>query len=215
MKLELIVVLAFFLIAGCARESQITGTTVKNTVNDGPQTRAPPSEPGKNVLFIIAQKDFRDEELTQPRAILEEAGHKVRVASPTGETATGMLGLTVRPDLAVKEANLDDYDMVVVVGGTGSPELANYPEVLNLISSAYDAGKPIGAICLGPMVLAKAGVLRGKRATVSSSAESLTALAEGGAVVTYDPVARDGNIITANGPGAATAFGNELARVLK
>ena len=47
---------------------------------------------GKKILMVIAQQDFRDEELFEPKEVFEGAGASVFVAAPRKETATGMLG---------------------------------------------------------------------------------------------------------------------------
>ncbi len=164
-----------------------------------------------DVLFIIAQKDFRDEELETPKGILEGKGHKCEVASITTNPAKGMLGAIVKPDIAVKDVNVNNYKLVVVVGGAGSPTLMNYPEVLNVVRGA----KKIAGICLGPMALAKAGVLNGKKATVFETAESKKLFRENGAIFSGEDVVVDGNIVTANGPNAAEEFGQALVELLK
>jgi protease I len=132
-------------------------------------------------------------------------------------TASGMRSWrsVVKPDLAVKDVNVSNYDLVVVVGGSGAPSLANYPEVLNLLREASANNQKLGAICLGPEVLAKAGVLQGKQATVFKNTESLAALEQGGAVFVDQKVVVEPNLVTANGPSAATDFGNELVKLLE
>jgi len=168
------------------------------------------------VLFIIAQKNFRDEELLHPKKILEDGGYQCDIASITREPAVGMLGAQVKPDLAVKEAKIDDYDAVIVVGGSGSPTLAEHEEVLRLLQEAAANKKIIGAICLGPMVLARAGVLAGKKATIwcSPSKKEVSYLEDGGAQFVEQDVVQDGNIITANGPHAANEFGKTILKAL-
>jgi protease I len=216
---EWLVFLALFvvLLASCAPKENNGAMTEKER---GPQNVSEQKEvEGVNMstkaLFIIAHTNFQDEELAKPKAILENAGYDVEVASITTDTATGMLGAKVKPDLAIKDANINDYALIVVVGGSGAPELANHPEVLNLLSQAKNNDKKITAICLGPMVLAKAGVLQGKQATVFSAPESLAVLEQGGAIFVDQSVVVDGNVVTANGPGAAAEFGNELVKLLK
>jgi protease I len=169
-------------------------------------------------LMIIAPKGFRDEELFETKEELENAGIKVEVASITKDTCQGMLGKTYKPDLAVKDANVNNYDAIIIVGGAGSPSLANYNEVLDLLRSAQAKTKLIAAICLGPMVLAKAGILQGKRATVWSSPafqQSIKTLEAGGAKYTTEKVVQDGTIITAFGPDFARQFGKTIAQKLK
>jgi len=166
----------------------------------------------KSFLFIIAQNDFRDEELLEPKELLESEGHRVTVASITTDPAHGMLGAVVNPDIAVKDAHVDDYDAIVVIGGSGSPELAEHEEVLKLLQDAQYKGKLIGAICLGPTVLAKAGVLNGKKATVFETPDSVAVLESNGASFVKEDVVVDGNVVTASGPHAALKFGKTLAQ---
>jgi protease I len=75
----------------------------------------------------------------------------------------------------------------------------------------YGAGRPVAAICLSPPVLARAGVLAGKRATTFPAERAIVELKRGGATYVEEPVVQDGIIVTANGPEAATAFGEALA----
>src|SRR3990172_2902151 len=118
------------------------------------------------VLYLIAPQNFRDEEYLIPKGILEEAGHKVVTASLTAEIARGMRGAKVKPDLAIRDANVEDYGLLVVAGGSGSPKLADYPEVLQLLRKFRARGKPLASICLAGYVLARSGVLKGRTATV-------------------------------------------------
>jgi protease I len=69
----------------------------------------------KKALFIIAQQEFRDEELKIPKQILEASGTKVMVASITTDQARGMLGAKVKPDLAIRNVNPNDFDVLVLL----------------------------------------------------------------------------------------------------
>ncbi len=205
MRVFVFLVILLF-VMGCAQE------TVVEPVIDEKTSASPEWEGDKmKVLMIIAPKDFRDEELAHPKEVLENAGIEVDVASITTDEATGMLGMKVTPDVAVKDVNIADYEYVIVVGGAGSPALMDYPEVL----SAVKAAKNKAAICLAPMVLAKAGVLQGKKATVYKTPESLTALQQGGAEYVEEDVVVDGTTVTADGPGSAKKFGNKLVEMIK
>jgi protease I len=169
-------------------------------------------------LLIIAQKNFRDEELFDTKAELEKAGIEVDVASITTDNAISMFEKTVRPDLAVKYANINNYDALVLVGGAGSPVLANHKEVIDLIKAAQEKGKLIAAICVAPAVLAKAGVLKGKRATVWCSPANrnfIKVLEDEGAKYSTDKIVHDKNLITAFGPDQSKEFGKAIAAKLK
>lgn len=167
------------------------------------------------ILFVVAQKNFRDEELLIPKEMLENAGHEAKIASLARGKATGMLGAIVNPDMAVHEASADYFDAIVVVGGSGSVALAESEDVLGLVQKAHERGKVVSAICLGPMALARAGVLSGKKATVFRTEDSLRALKQGGASYTGEDVTVDGKLVTASGPHTANDFAQALLKLLK
>ena len=169
----------------------------------------------KKVLFIIAQQNFRDEELETPKRILEENGVQTTIASITKNEAVGMLGARVQPDIAVRDTNPDDYDALIVVGGSGSPRLADYPEVLSIIRRFDEQKKLIAAICLAPTVLAKAGILNGVTVTVYPTDWSIATLQKYGANYTKEHVVVDGRIITADGPESAEEFGKKILEILE
>ncbi|MEM7825622.1 MAG: DJ-1/PfpI family protein [Candidatus Aenigmatarchaeota archaeon] len=168
----------------------------------------------KKVLYIIAQQNFRDEELRIPKKILEESGIKVTVASITKEEAKGMLGMKVKPEITVREANPNNYDALIIAGGTGSPRLADYPEVIDIIRRFFEQKKLIAAICVAPYVLTKAGILKGKKATAFPSDFVLAEFRRAGVSYSEEKLVRDEKIITASGPEAAEDFGREIAKVL-
>ena len=76
----------------------------------------------------------------------------------------------------------------------------------------------MAAICIAPEILAKAGVLKEKKATVWSSSIDqgpVEFLENEGAEHVEEPVVVDGKIITGNGPEAATEFGQKIVEVLR
>ncbi|MCM8800388.1 MAG: DJ-1/PfpI family protein [Candidatus Omnitrophica bacterium] len=173
-----------------------------------------PEEGGKmkKVVMIIAQENFRDEELLEPRRILEKNGIEVKVASTTLRPVKGMLGAIVKPDLLVKDINVEDFDAIIFVGGIGASQYWDDPQAHKLAQQAYNSDRIVAAICIAPVTLAKANLLKGKHATAWSSEAEI--LKKAGANYTGRPVERDGNIITAFGPQVAGQFGEELKRAL-
>ena len=167
---------------------------------------------GKKALLVIASQNFRDEEYAEPRKALEAVGAAVTVACSKLGTARGMLGAAAKPDILLADAQASDYDAVVFIGGSGANEYWESPTAHALARSAAAAGKLVAAICIAPVTLARAGLLKGKRATVYPSCEG--DLAAGGATVTKGPVERDGKLITGVGPQAAGAFGKALVEAL-
>lgn len=166
----------------------------------------------KRVLMVIAPENFRDEEYREPREVLEALGWKVEVASTSLREARGMLGMTAKPDLLLEQAEDQDYDAVVFVGGSGSSCYWDDPRAHALARRMHEAGKVVGAICIAPVTLANAGLLRGKRATCWPEVQERLRQQE--ALYTGNPVEVDGRIVTGSGPHAARAFGETLARIL-
>jgi len=167
----------------------------------------------KKVVMIIAQDNFRDEELFVPKEILEQSGIEVKIASTSLNPAKGTLGKKAQPDILVKDIDIKDFSALIFVGGGGSSQYWDDPLAHKLIKDALDLERVVAAICIAPVTLARAGILKGRRATVFSSEAAL--LKAHGANYTGSSVEKDGKIITASGPAAAKEFGEEIVKALK
>src|SRR3989339_249639 len=108
-----------------------------------------------HALFLIAKENFRDEELFEPKKILETAGIKTTITSIESGLAKGSRGGTTTIDLPIRDVHIEDYDILIAIGGPGSPALGDYEEVLDLIRKAHSLGKPLAAICIAPYLLAR------------------------------------------------------------
>lgn len=172
--------------------------------------------PLASVLMVIAEKGFRDEEFSIPCEILKSAGHNVEVASTSSIVAEGKLGMRVKPDKSIDAADPDNYNAIIVVGGPGTPSYI-WPNrhLHQVIRKIYEKGGFVAAICLAPAVLARAGILKGRKATIYRTAESISEMEAGGCSLQDSHVVSDGRIITADGPDAAKAFGEALVKLLK
>jgi protease I len=179
----------------------------------GPATRqAGEALAGRRVLMVVAPRDFRDVELVQPRDALALAGATVEIASTQRGTVTGADGLQVEATVTASEADATAYEAVVFIGGPGMAPRVTDPALVGLARRATKAGKLVGAICVAPGILAEAGLLNGVEATAFES--ELERLRKGGARLAAAPVVTSGRIVTANGPGAADAFGKALVGAL-
>jgi protease I len=167
-----------------------------------------------HVLMVIACENFRDEELAKPKEILEKNGLIVTVASNKKEGCKGMLGAGATVDSLIAEVKAEDYGAVVFVGGTGAKIYLDNADARKLATEAVKEDRVLGAICLAPAILAKAGVLKGRKATVYKGEEFIGILKENGADYTGDRVTVDGKIVTAHGPDAAAEFGEKLAELI-
>lgn len=140
---------------------------------------------------------------------------KIATASITTEEARGMLGARVRPDIAVRAANPNNFDMLIIVGGSGSPKLIDYPEVISIIRRFGERNKPIAAICLGGYVLSKTGILKGKTATVYPADFALAEYRRSGVTYSDEHTVVDGNILTADGPEVVKEFAEQIIKILR
>lgn len=165
------------------------------------------------VLMVIAAQDFRDEEYDRPRQILEGEGASITVASTSLNPAKGVRGMVIKPDVLIEDVNLENYQAVIFVGGAGSREYFDDPVAHSIARQMFDDHKIVSAICIAPVILANAGLLANKKATVYSS--EINALRAKGANYTGAPVEKEGNIITAIGPEAAELFGKTLVEALR
>lgn len=168
---------------------------------------------GKKILMIIASNNFRDEEYRYPRNIFEKESVEITVGSSSLNISNGSRGTEkVKPDILIKDAVASDYDAVIFIGGSGCREYFNNNAAHKIAKDTVSSGKIIASICSAGGILANAGVLKGKKATVFSTEIEL--IKNKSAIYTGNTVEQDGKIITANGPEAANEFGNKIAEAL-
>ena len=125
------------------------------------------------------------------------------VAGGRGVEVTGSHGIRVGADKTLSQLVMEEYDGLILPGGLrGVNNLAADERVIDLLRRFAEAGKLTAAICAGPTVLAKAGLLQGRKACCYPGMEDeLT-----GAVACTDAVVADGSIITSRGLGTAIPF---------
>ncbi len=167
--------------------------------------------------LVIAFKNFQDEEFFHTQTELLKAGIEVIPVSNRSGLAQGSEGGEVEITHSIADLDLADYEMLVLIGGRGALKYLDNSAVYQLLREAIRQKKIIGAICITPLILARARILEGKKATVWSSSlsqQSVRELESLGVHYLQEPVVEDGSLITANGPSAARLFGQRLARVL-
>ena len=168
------------------------------------------------ILLLIAQEGFQTKEYHDPKRVLLAAGHTVVTASVDAGSATSNVNEEAHVDLALRDVRVEDYDAVFAVGGPGALiSLDNKDTARIMQEAAAREGMPYGAICISPRILAKAGVLQGKKATGWNNDEKLEEIfEEHGVQYERAPVVTDGWVITADGPASAEAFGEAILKVL-
>jgi len=171
-----------------------------------------------NIILVIAQNGFQDKELMDTKNALKKAGFKCDIASKNLDKANGKLGMSIMPDLTIEDAidSLDMYAAVAFIGGPGAVQYFEDPDALSLAKKCFEKGKITAAICIAPMILAHAGILNHKNATVwDGDKEQYAYFSQNGIRYTGEDVTIDGNIVTGNGPLAAQKFGEAIASLLE
>lgn len=169
----------------------------------------------KQVLLVIPVTQFRDEEVNDSMNLLARAGIRVTVGASSIRTCYGMSGSSIESGIALADARAEDYDAIVLAGGSSVPQLFWKDKTLiALVSAMAEAGKPVAAMSLATVVLARAKLLEGKRATVYYLPEAIEALGEEGATYVNEPVVAEGLLITGTGGPGTAALINVLLETL-
>ena len=170
---------------------------------------------GKKVLLVVPPTQFREEEVFEPQRILEKEGAQVIVGSTEIRTCRGMRQGFIESEVTIEELDANDYDALVLAGGTSVPEFFWKDKKLQeVIAGMSEAGKLVAAISLSTVVLAKANLLDGREATVYYLPEAIEELKKSGATYVDKKLVVDGNLITAEGPATVNAFAKAIVSAL-
>lgn len=164
--------------------------------------------PGINIAILVTN-GFEQVEMTKPRQAFNDAGASTYLISPTGEQVQGWNHYDkadyFQVDLPLDKANPDDYDALVLPGGTANPDrLRTNATAVKFIKAFVEADKPVAAICHGPWTLIEADGVKGRKITSWSSLK--TDLTNAGANWVDEEVVVDGNLITSRNPDDIPAF---------
>ncbi|WP_172294029.1 type 1 glutamine amidotransferase domain-containing protein [Pseudoruegeria sp. HB172150] len=167
-----------------------------------------PKLDGKKVA-ILATDGFEQSELEVPLEKLKEAGAEVHVVSPEDGEIKGWKGKDwgrpVKVHRKLSNVSSDDYHALVLPGGQINPDLLRInDDALRFIRRMFDAGKPIGAICHAPWLLAETGIAHGRRLTSYKSIA--TDMKNAGANWEDSEVVTDKGLVTSRNPGDLEAF---------
>lgn len=169
-----------------------------------------PNELQGRRIAVLAADGVEKVELEQPRAAIEEAGGSVEVLSVKDGRIQAMnhdleAAGEIAVDRKVADAKIDEYDGLVLPGGTVNPDKLRLDEpAVAFVRDFVRSGKPVAAICHGPWTLVEADVVRDR--TVTSYPSIRTDLRNAGANVVDQQVCIDGNLITSRSPQDLPAF---------
>jgi protease I len=164
---------------------------------------------GKKVA-ILATDGVERRELQEPRDALQAAGASTELLS----LQTGSIDLRdhdlqpagdSRVERAVAEAKPDEFDALLIPGGTvNADKLRSDEDAVRFVHDFVESGKPVGVICHAPWTLIEAGVASGR--TLTSYPSLRTDLRNAGATVVDREVVIDGNLISSRSPDDLPAF---------
>ncbi|WP_431953012.1 type 1 glutamine amidotransferase domain-containing protein [Nocardia lijiangensis] len=149
---------------------------------------------GARVLVLTSNTGVEHDELLVPRDELRKRGAQVTHAAPKSEPVQTFRhdvdkDETVSPDAALDAVDVDDFDALVVPGGTVNADKLRVDErAVALAKDFAGAGKPIAAICHGPWLLVEADLVRGK--TLTSYHSVRTDVGNAGGSWVDEPVVR-------------------------
>ncbi len=164
---------------------------------------------GKKIA-ILAADGVEEVELVRPRQAIEDAGGQTELISlETGEIQAMESDLNPKQkfpvDKEIGEASADDYDGLLLPGGTCNPDkLRQSGEVISFVQEIFKAGKPVGSICHGPWTLVEADLVKGR--TLTSYPSIRTDIRNAGGEVVDEEVVTDQGLVTSRDPGDLDGF---------
>lgn len=164
------------------------------------------------MVYVFLADGFEIIEALSPVDMLRRAGAEVQTVGVTGAVVESSCGVKVTADILPQDADIEIAQAVIIPGGMpGVTNLDASGFVKDFVKKAAEKKLLVCAICAGPSLLGKLGLLSGKKATAYPGFEKFLS----GAELSSDHVVRDGNFITAKGAGVSVDFGLEIAAALK
>ena len=165
---------------------------------------------GRKVAILLAPVGSEQVEFTEPKKAVEDAGASVDVIGiQTGEAQTMNSdvnpGETFTVEKTFSEVSPDDYDALIVPGGTvGADNLRGSDEAVSFVRGFFEQAKPVGVICHGPWTLVEADVVKGR--TLTSYPTLQTDIRNAGGTWVNEEVVTDQGLVTSRNPDDLEAF---------
>ena len=172
----------------------------------------------KQKAVILTADQFEDMELFFPWFRLIEEGVHVDIAAPKKEEIHGENGYALEPDMTINEVNPDDYDLLILPGGSphGAPStVRKHPNAIKIAKSFFAKNKPVAAICHGPYTLISADLVKGRHLTSYWHDGVPEEIKKAGGIYKDKEVVVDGNLVTSRYPMDLPFFTKEMIKLLK
>lgn len=150
-------------------------------------------------VAILTGEGFQDAEALMPLAYLTNRGAKVTVIGvEPGKVKAYNSDIELYIHKSVTDVAPADFDALIMPGGKAPAKIREHEAVVTFVREFYQLGRPMAAICHGPQVLVRAGVVEGKNMTCYSGVADELRAAD--AHYKDVPVVRDGHLITSRVP---------------
>lgn len=168
-------------------------------------------------VAVVVSDMFEQIEYTEPRLALEEAGAIVTLIAPAKGEVQGAKHdekvETFDVDLTISEASPDDFDALLLPGGTmSSDQLRTDDEAQEFVKSFDEAEKPIAVICHGAWLLVSAKLVKGR--TMTSYPSIKDDIENAGGHWEDAEVVVEHNLVSSRKPDDIPAFNREMLALL-
>lgn len=164
----------------------------------------------KTIAFLL-HNNFEQAEYEEVNNQLKDKGYKTVLITTNKDKEVQAMqqdvnkGDSFTADIFAKDANVADYEALVLPGGTVNADtIRGNEEAHSIINAINNAGKPLAVICHAPWVLINTGIAKGKTLTAYHSLQ--TDLENAGANFVDKSVQVDGNLITSRNPDDINDF---------
>jgi protease I len=173
---------------------------------------------GKRIAALVGD-GFEESELTEPRRALEEAGAIVTIVGvdeKSRQKIRGKRGLdegtSVRAEELVADVTAEDFDALLIPGGTSPDHIRTNKEVQRFVREFDAVKKPMFIICHGPQLLISAQIVRGRQLTgVHAIADDIR---NAGGLYRDQPVVQDSNWVSSRNPDDLPQFNRAILEKL-
>jgi len=117
--------------------------------------------PSVQMLDVAGPMDVFSEANIQLR---DPNAYQVKIVGLSMEPVKALNGMRFLPDMTI-EQSLEGFDTLMVAGTPGIRDYENHPALIDWVAREARHVRRIGSVCTGALILAHAGVLKGRRAT--------------------------------------------------
>lgn len=167
------------------------------------------------MVYLLLCDGFEEMEAVTPYDLLTRAGIEIQYLGVYEDAVTGTHGTRLLTHGLVSETDFADCEMLILPGGRrGVENLLTADVVHRAIQTVWNHGGYVAAVCAAPVVLAKLGLTKGRRATCYPDSH-WTEQMDGATLEMGAVVVTDGKLITGLSAGQSIPFSLKLIEALK